>query len=89
MKYVSADILPEALLKEVQQYIHGAMMYVPKPEGTRRKGWGEASGSRAHIAQRNNDIRAGFSQGVSIAALSERYYLSSDSIKKIVYSKRK
>ncbi|CAG7614231.1 CD3324 family protein [Paenibacillus allorhizosphaerae] len=89
MKYVSADILPEELLKEVQKYIHGAMIYVPKPEGVRRKGWGEKSGSRKYMIQRNNDIRLQFSKGATIEQLSEQFFLSCDSIKKIVYSKIK
>lgn len=42
MKYVNADvILPEKLLKEIQQYISGGMLYVPKPEGM-RKAWAQA-----------------------------------------------
>jgi len=46
MKYVNADhIFPEALLKEIQKYVHGEMVYVPKPKGLRKK-WGEDSGIR-------------------------------------------
>ncbi|GAA3413213.1 CD3324 family protein [Paenibacillus hodogayensis] len=86
MKYVKADILPEKLLKEVQKYVNGAMVYVPKPEGV-RKGWGVDSGSRNYISERNDEIRHRFSQGAAIAQLSEQYFLSCDSIKKIVYSK--
>lgn len=84
MKYVKADVLPEELLKEVQKYIHGAMLYIPNPVGT-RKGWGVKSGSRASLTLRNEEIRLRFSQGVSITELSEQFYLSTDSIKKIVY----
>ena len=43
MKYINADIiLPEELLKEVQKYVQGGMVYIPKPEGLRKK-WGENS----------------------------------------------
>jgi Mor family transcriptional regulator len=87
MKYVNADIiLPEELLKEVQKYINGVMVYVPKPEGV-RKGWGVNSGSRKYINQRNHEIRQKFSQGSTIDLISEQFFLSCDSIKKIVYSK--
>lgn len=89
MKYVNADvILPEKLLKEIQQYISGGMLYVPKPEGT-RKAWGASSGSRQYLKQRNDQIRQAFAQGATIDQLSEQFYLSYDSIKKIVYSKSK
>jgi Mor family transcriptional regulator len=86
MKYVNADILPEELLKEVQKYMNGVMVYVPKPEGA-RKGWGVNSGSRKYLNQRNNEIRQRFSQGATVGQLSEQFFLSCDSIKKIVYSK--
>jgi Mor family transcriptional regulator len=88
MKYVNADILPEELLKEVQKYIHGGMVYIPKPEGV-RKGWGVNSGSRNYINQRNDEVRQRFSQGATVDQLSEQFFLSCDSIKKIVYSKVK
>lgn len=88
MKYVKADeIFPEALLKEIQKYIHGELVYIPKPEGS-RKGWGECSGSRTHLTQRNNDIREKFRKGYTIDQLSDKFCLSFDSVKKIVYSNR-
>jgi len=41
MKYVNANhIFPEELLKEIQKYIHGHMVYVPTPEKSHKK-WGE------------------------------------------------
>jgi Mor family transcriptional regulator len=87
MKYVNADIIfPEELLKEIQKYVQGGMVYVPKPEGLRKK-WGENSGSRKYLHQRNNEIRQKFSVGVSMDQLSDQFFLSYDSIKKIVYSK--
>ncbi len=88
MKYISADVIfPENLLKEVQKYVHGKFVYIPNPEGA-RKGWGECSGSRKQLDQRNKDIREKFNEGYSINHLSEKYCLSFDSIKKIVYSNK-
>ncbi|BBH23284.1 hypothetical protein Back11_46290 [Paenibacillus baekrokdamisoli] len=87
MKYVNADIiLPEKLLKEVQKYINGVMIYVPKPKGI-RKGWGVNSGSRKYMNQRNHNIRQKFSEGTTIDQLSQQFFLSCDSVKKIVYTK--
>jgi hypothetical protein len=88
MKYVNADIIfPEELLKEIQKYIHGGMVYVPKPQGFRKK-WGENSGSRKYLNARNDEIRRKFADGETIDQLSDQFCLSYDSIKKIVYSKK-
>ncbi|MDQ0116541.1 CD3324 family protein [Paenibacillus harenae] len=87
MKYVKAEmVLPEQLLREVQKYMNGVMMYVPKQEGD-RKGWGVKSGGRQKLEQRNCEIRELFSQGATIDQLTERYYLSCETIKKIVYAR--
>ncbi|MBM7568789.1 CD3324 family protein [Paenibacillus sacheonensis] len=89
MNYINADVLlPEDLLKEVQRYISGVMIYVPRPEGE-RKGWGANSGSRTEIRNRNREIRREFAEGAAIAQLAERYFLAIDTIKKIVYAKAK
>lgn len=89
MKYINADIiLPEELLKEVQKYVQGGMVYIPKPEGLRKK-WGENSGSRVYLKKRNLEIRQLFASGATIDQLSSRFCLSCDSIKKIVYTKNK
>ncbi|QAY68359.1 CD3324 family protein [Paenibacillus protaetiae] len=88
MKYVNADIiLPEPLLKEIQKYVQGGMIYIPTPESARKK-WGEKSGSRNLLSQRNEMIRKHFSEGMTIDQLSGQYCLSCDSIKKIIYSKK-
>lgn len=87
MKYKRAeDILPEALLKEIQKYAKGEMVYIPSPEGI-RKGWGENTGNKAYLQSRNSEIRSLFCEGSSIDHLTEVFCLSYDSIKKIVYSK--
>lgn len=87
MKYVNADnIFPEELLQEIQKYIHGRMIYVPTPEGQRKK-WGENSGSRKHLSHRNEAIRQQYIDGATIDELSDQFCLSNDSIKKIIYSK--
>jgi hypothetical protein len=87
MKYKRAEeIFPEILLKEVQKYVKGEMVYIPSPEGI-RKGWGENSGSKAYLQSRNLEIRSLFRDGISIDQLTGVFCLSYDSIKKIVYSK--
>ena len=88
MNYIKADIIfPDHLLKEIQKYVHGEMIYIPNPEGKRRK-WGESSGNRKYLIHRNNEIRLQFRDGLTIDRLSEIFCLSYDSIKKIVYTNK-
>ncbi|MGD0033828.1 CD3324 family protein [Paenibacillus illinoisensis] len=88
MNYINADaILPEELLKEIQRHIPGGLVYIPKPKEAHKK-WGEKSGSRAVVRERNDQIRRLFAAGLTVHELTERFFLSIDSIKKIVYSKK-
>lgn len=87
MKYENAkDILPQELLREVQRYISGAVMYVPS--GGERKPWGEVSGYKSVLTQRNRDIRNKFVEGATADELAEQFFLSPDTIRKIVYTRK-
>ena len=88
MKYVKADVVfPESLLKEIQKYVQGEMVYIPNPNGV-RKGWGESSGNRAYLNSRNCEIREKYREGLSVPQLSDMFCLSLESIKKIVYTSK-
>lgn len=88
MKYVNANnILPEELLMEIQKYVQGETIYIPKPENAFRK-WGSQSGGRRMLDKRNAAIRSAFISGSSIQDLAEEYFLSVETIKKIVYNKK-
>ena len=78
------DILPDKLLRELQEYISGESLYIPKAR--EKKPWGEASGARSYYKQRNTEIRKRFAEGIKIEELSEEYNLSYDTIRKIVYT---
>ena len=87
MKYRNArDIFPENLLKQIQKYVSGETIYIPA--GAEKKDWGETSGYQQYIRERNAEIRDAFQNGTTIEALMEKYVLSYDSIKRIVYSKK-
>ncbi|SES41563.1 hypothetical protein SAMN04487884_1452 [Butyrivibrio fibrisolvens] len=87
MKYENAkNILPEKLLKEVQKYAEGKVIYIPKQESA--KGWGEASGYRDRLNKRNTMICNRYSAGHSIMEIAEEFYLSPETIKKLVYGKK-
>lgn len=86
MKYINAsDVLPEELMKEVQKYAAGKLLYIPS--GEEKKGWGETSGYRTQLRKRNRMIRNKYAHGLTVSELADEYYLSLDSIKKIIYSK--
>ncbi len=87
MNYVNAkQILPEELLAEIQQYIHGETLYIPKRKNERVK-WGTATGSRRSLDARNRQIRNRFFNGAELEGLAADYCLSVETIKKIVYTR--
>ncbi|NEY18931.1 hypothetical protein G4D61_02970 [Bacillus ginsengihumi] len=89
MKYINANkVLPEKLLLEIQKYVQGETLYIPKQKTEHRK-WGSVSGGRELIDDRNSTIRNLFISGSSIEQLANEYYLSTETIKKIVYSYKK
>lgn len=83
MKYKNAqEILPDRLLKELQQYAAGENLYIPKLD--EKKKWGESSGARMYYLQRNEKIRELYKGGRTIDSLADEYHLTVDSIQKIV-----
>ena len=88
MSNLSVDkLLPEKLLLEIQQYVQGRTIYIPKPKTCRKK-WGECTGIKDEIIKRNDEILSAFLAGGTVYELAEIYSLSTDSIKKIVYRKK-
>ena len=84
MKYRRAsEVLPEELLREVQKYTQGEVLYIPKT--TEHKKWGEQSGARTFYEQRNNKIRARYMEKFPVERLADEYCLSEDMIRKILF----
>ena len=81
----AADILPEDLLKRVQKFAAGKLIYVPETIG--KRSWGETSGYKQYLEERNQEIKEKFISGTTIENLADEYNLSVESIKKIVYTK--
>ncbi|WP_050614183.1 CD3324 family protein [Bacillus testis] len=85
MKYQSAqDLLPDTLLREVQKYIDGELLYIPV-KGSARKKWGTSSGIRKQLEDRNLRIKKDYQRGASFEELGALYHLSPNTIKNIVY----
>jgi Mor family transcriptional regulator len=85
MKYRNAsEILPDDLLKELQKYAPGEILYVPSDNV--RKKWGADTGARRFYEQRNEEIRRKYSDlRATIDELCEEYNLSDETIRKILY----
>ena len=87
MKYKNAkDIFPESLLRQIQRYVSGEVIYIPA--GKEKRVWGETSGYQKYLRVRNRDIRADFSNGADFDSLVSKYNLSYETIRKIVYQKK-
>lgn len=82
MSYRNAEkILPPALLQAIQQYAEGECLYVPRREKQTRRTSAE---SARQLAERNDAIRSQYRAGWSVRRLAEEYYLSPQSVYKIL-----
>ena len=84
MGYTNANgVLPPHLLREVQRYIDGVYLYVPRKD-TAKQPWGARTGIRQTLLARNSEIVAKRRAGFSVADLAQEYFLSAKAIYKIV-----
>lgn len=87
MRYKNAShVLPDELLKEVQKYVAGEAIYIPGLEEKRK--WGEGSGARSFYQERNANIRNDYENGLKMDELVEKYALSEERLKHIIYKKQ-
>jgi hypothetical protein len=71
LKYINATkVLPEKLIVEIQKYVQGENLYIPKQETEYRK-WGTSSGGRQLLDHRNAAIKNSFISGSSIQQLAK------------------
>jgi len=86
MKYRNAaERLPAGLLRELQRHAPGELLYIPAGQ---RKPWGEGTGAKSHYAQRNAEIRGQYhSRQADVPTLCDIYYLSDETVRKIIYQK--
>lgn len=68
---------------ELQKYIQGQLIYIPKTKDNRAK-WGELNGAKQMFSERNQQIYIQYKRGISIESLMERFHLSEESIRKII-----
>ena len=79
MSYIKAEeILPEELIRSIQEYADGVTIYIPRKPGTRHP-WGQETDYKAELWIRNDHA-----SGESVRALSRKYHLSEKSIRRIL-----
>ena len=87
MSYIKAEeILPEELIRQIQKYVDGVYIYIPRKPGTRHA-WGQETDYKAELKIRNDSIQNDHASGVSVALLSRKYHLSEKSIRRILQNK--
>lgn len=87
MKYLNAAaVLPDDLMERLQDFVQGGYLYIPSKKGKHRS-WGELSGYREEIDNRNGRIQQAYASGKSIEDIAESFFLSVYAIRKIVYKK--
>lgn len=87
MKYRNAnEILPVMLVEELQKYVQAGYIYIPA-KTEQHKSWGELSGYRKELDDRNKKIISDYKQGMSVENLADFYHLSVYTIRKIIYQK--
>lgn len=79
----AGDIIPEELLKSRNTLQGNSCIFLPR----KKRAWGETSGYRDQLQKRNRMIRNKYANGLTVSELVDEYFLSLDSIKKIIYRK--
>lgn len=89
MRYVRAqDILPTELLTQLQQYVDGAYLYIPRKQENRLS-WGDRTQSKRETAARNGDIYRRSLDGETPVQLAEAYFLTEKTIRRIILEERR
>lgn len=77
------EILPDELLRQIQKYADGEVVYIPRKE-ERRKLWGENTGSKRLTETRNAEIYEKYRGGCRVIDLAKEYHISIQGIYKIL-----
>jgi len=84
MRYIKAEeILPKALIEQIQEYADGVTIYIPR-KAENRRAWGCNTDYKAELRQRNHRIRREYDMGATIKDLALGYHLSEKSIRRIL-----
>lgn len=88
MSYINIyDVLPKEIVEQIQEYVDGVKIYIPKKADS-RKSWGSNTDTKRLISSRNKQIRLEHQNGLSVPKLAQKYFLAEKTIQKIVYSRQ-
>ena len=89
MSYSKAiDLIPAELLNEIQKYVDGEFIYIPRKESN-KKSWGTNTTTKQELNTRNKEIYLDYQAGMDINTLSESYFLSVKSIQRILLKEKR
>lgn len=89
MGYRKAEtVLPPEVVALIQQYVDGESIYIPRKKEN-RKVWGEKTGYRSQMEERDGQIYADYLSGMKPETLTGRYFLSEKSIRRILAKEKK
>lgn len=84
MGYVKAgDVLPPEMIEQIQQYVDGKVLYIPK-RADEKSAWGKGTSTKTELAERNARIYEQFLAGASVSQLANDYFLVEKSIQRII-----
>ncbi len=86
MSYINAnDILPKELINEIQKYVQGVNLYIPKIPDKKKT----ESRYKKELYKRNIEIYEMFQSGNKVSELAKMYWLSDKSIYRILGQMKK
>ena len=89
MNYISAkDVLPMEIIRQIQSYVDGQIIYIPKSE-PKKKGRKVDTLAKRELSIRNTNIYMEYISGLSIKQLSQKYFLVEKSIQRIIRQESK
>ncbi len=87
MNYKNANrILPDRLVREIQQYVQGEYIYIPIKDKVINT---TPTEYEQELGKRNEHIYTKSLEGISNSELADKYHLSDSSIRRIIIEQRK
>ncbi len=84
----ATEILPLEIIEEIQKYIDGGIIYIPK-KSTNKVAWGTRTKTKQLLFSRNLAIYQDFTDGMNYEELSKKYFLAIKSIQRIIRQMKK
>ena len=81
------EILPKDIILQIQDYIEGAVIYIPK-RSENKKSWGDCTDTKEMLSIRNKKIYYDYCDGMSVRQLTQKYFLVEKSIQRILRYER-